>query len=93
MPGGQFINHIGQVRVRLTGTGVMTARLLSLDDVEEIQLADTTMQSASAKFVNLHTNFEQQRARLELKTDTFGAFFLIRQIIFYIKPVGTNYPQ
>lgn len=90
---GQFINHFGQVRMRVTGTGVMSARLLSLDDVQTINLADTTMQASTPKFVNLHTNFEQQRARLELKTTGFGATFLLRQIIFYVKPVGTNYPQ
>lgn len=93
MPGGQFINHFGQVRIRTTGTGVLKSRLISLDDLQEIQLADTTMQSASAKYVNLHTNFEQQKARLELKTTELGDQFLVRQIIFYVKPVGTNYPQ
>lgn len=93
MPGGQFINHFGQVRIRVTGGGVLQARLISLDDLQEIQLADTTLQSASAKYVNLHTNFEQQKARLELKTTELGAEFLVRQIIFYVKPVGTNYPQ
>ena len=93
MPGGQFINHFGQVRIRATGTGVLKSRLISLDDLQEIQLADTTMQSASAKYVNLHTNFEQQKARLELKTTELGDQFLVRQIIFYVKPVGTNYPQ
>lgn len=90
---GQFINHFGQVRMRLTGSGVMEAKLLSLEDVQEIQLANTTMQTGNPKFVNLHTNFEQQRARLKLTTTEFGATFLLRQIIFYIKPVGTNFPQ
>lgn len=91
--GGQFINHFAQIRIRLTGTGVMSARLISLDDVEESILADITMQSTTVRYVNHHANFEQQKARLELKTTEFGAQFLIRQIIFYVKPVGTNYPQ
>lgn len=93
MPGGQFINHIGQVRIRLTGSGVLEAKLKSMDESTEIQLADTTMQSATPKYVNLNTNFEQQKARLELKTTELGAVFLIRQILFYVKPVGTNFPQ
>ena len=90
---GQFINHFGQVRIRVTGSGVMSARLISLSDTADINLANTTMEATTPKFVNLHTNFEQQRARLELKTTEFGATFLIRQIIFYIKPDGTNYQQ
>lgn len=90
---GQFINHFGQIRIRLTGSGVMSGRLISLSDEQEINLPDIQMQASNPKFVNVHVNFEQQRARLELKTTELGAAFLIRQIIFYLKPVGTNYPQ
>jgi hypothetical protein len=93
MPGGQYINHFGQVRMRLLGSGVMSAKLISLSESEETNLADTTMQLTSVRYVNLHANFEQQKAQLELKTTEFGATFQLRQIIFYLKPVGTNYPQ
>lgn len=93
MPGGQYINHFGQVRVRVTGTGVLSGRLLSLDDEHTVNLPDITLQGTTAKFVNSLTNFETQRARLELKTTEFGATFFIRSIILYVKPVGMNYPQ
>jgi hypothetical protein len=90
---GQYINHFGQVRIRVTGSGVLESKLISLDGTTESPLADITMQSATPRFANLHSNFQQQRASLELRTTEFGASFLIRQIIFYLKPVGTNYPQ
>lgn len=93
MPGGQYINHFGQVRIRVTGTGVMEAKLLSLDDVDTKQLADITLPSTTSRYVNQLVNFETQKARLDLRTTEFGATFFVRQIIFYIKPVGTNYPQ
>lgn len=93
MPGGQYINHFGQVRVRVTGTGVMSGRLLSLDDENSVNLPNITLQSTTARYVNALTNFETQKARLELKTTEFGATFFIRSIILYVKPVGMNYPQ
>lgn len=93
MPGGQYINHFGQVRIRVTGSGVMEASLLSLDDVETKQLADITLSATTPRYVNQLVNFETQKARLKLITTELGATFFIRQISIYVKPVGTNYPQ
>jgi hypothetical protein len=93
MPGGQHINHFGTVRIRVTGAGNLKCRLISMDTTTDSQLTDVVMQSQSARYPNQLANFNQQKAQLELKTTELNETFLIRQILVYVKPVASSFPQ
>lgn len=90
---GQFINHFGAVRLRVTGTGTFEMRLISLDDVYDEQLADLTLSASNASFPTQLANFTQPRARLEGTVTVLDSSFVIKEIHIYIKPVFTSYPQ
>lgn len=87
------IVHFGAVRIRVTGTGDLKMKLISLGDVHEKVLADSVMSDPAYKLINVWTNFNQQRARLRVETTEIDEVFSINKIILYVKPVATGYPQ
>jgi len=90
---GQFINHFGAIRLRVTGTGNLKSTLISLDDTIEKDLANLAMSSAPNKFPTILSNFMQMKAQLELKITEINEAFEIREIHIYIKPTYTSFPQ
>jgi dihydrodipicolinate reductase len=93
MPGGQYINHFGAIRLRVTGSGTMEVKLVSMDTTTESILADVTLQTTTPRYVNQLANFNQQKAQLVLGTTELNDYFLLRQIIFYVKPIAESFPQ
>lgn len=87
------IIHYAAVRIRVTGTGILRTKLISLGDVFEKVLANITMVDPAYKLPNVLTNFKQQRARLRVETTAIDEIFLIDKIIIYVRPVATGYPQ
>ena len=93
MAGGQYLNHITAVRLRVTGSGALQSSLLGLDSVETQALTNVTMAATTERYPTLLANFIQQRARYRLEVTGLNEAFLIRQIIIYNKPVASGYPQ
>lgn len=93
MPGGQYINHFGAIRVRVTGTGNLNPKLISLDTTTELDITPIAMTSPNSRYANQLCNFMQQRAQLELKTTEIDEVFYIRQIMIYARPVYSGFPQ
>jgi len=91
--GGENIQHFGSIRIRVTGSGVLRARLLSLDDVRTQTLPTLTMAAATNIQPTILANFTEQRAALELSTTAINEFFRVNRIIVYMKTVATGYPQ
>jgi len=87
------IIHYGAVRIRVTGSGDLKLKLISLGDVHEKVITPIEMEDPTYKLPNQLTNFKQQRARLRLETTEIDEVFLIDKIIIYVKPVATGYPQ
>ncbi len=93
MPGGQYLNHFGAVRLRVTGEGTLQCKLISMDTTTEQQLTNLTLQTTTARYPTQLANFVQQKAQLELSTDELGDFFFLRQLLIYIKPIASSFPQ
>lgn len=93
MSGGQYINHFGGVRIRVTGSGNLIPTLISLDTTTELELSPVAMQATTARYANQLSNFVQQKAQLELKTTQINEIFNLQQILIYIRPMFTSFPQ
>lgn len=93
MPGGQYINHFGAVRMRITGSGSLKCRLISMDTTTEQVLTSLTLQAQNARYPNQLANFNQQKAQIEIKTTELNETFLLRQILIYTKPIFNSFPQ
>lgn len=90
---GQFINHFGTVRLRLTGAGNLQLSLVSLDNVSTQVLTPVVMNSTNERYPNVLCSFMQQKAQLVIETNEIDETFLIKEIIIYTKPVFTGFPQ
>lgn len=94
MPGGGlFINHCVAVRMRLTGSGNLKMRLLSLDEESSYQLPDAVMSPTTQRYPNQLANFSTQRYQLEISTEEIDETFNFHQVIIYNKQIATSYPQ
>lgn len=87
------IIHFGAVRLRVTGTGNLKLRFLSLNEVAERILTPVVMSSTTDKYPNVLANFSKQRAQLEIKTTEIDDVFEIGEVCIYIKPIFASYPQ
>lgn len=92
MAGGQFVNHFGAVRLRVTGSGNLGLSLFSLDDINTQVLIPVAMASTD-RYPNVLANFMTQKAKLVIETNEIDEVFLIREVIIYSKPVFTGFPQ
>lgn len=90
---GQYLNHTTAVRLRITGSGLLHTRLISMDNVADQQLVDLTLESTTDRYKTLLANFTKERAQLEVKIDGLGEHFLCRGLIIFTKPIATGYPQ
>jgi hypothetical protein len=87
-----LIHHFGAVRLRLTGSGNLKMRLLSLDSVITQTLTSLAMSSTTNREPTRLCNFNEQRAQLEVKTTEINETFGISKIVVYIKPVASEFP-
>jgi hypothetical protein len=93
MPGGNFLNHFTSVRLRINGAGSLLMQLESLDNVYNRAITPLTMAGTTERYANQLTNFTQQKSRLVIETNEIDETFFIRQIILYVKPIASGYPQ
>lgn len=93
MAAGNYLYHCVAVRYRVSGDGLFHSELSSLDDVNSQVLTDVSLLPSTERYPNQLANFIEQRMKLEFYVDTEDAYFVLRQIQFFIKPVATGYPQ
>ena len=89
---GENISHFAAIRIRVTGTGFLRMRVLSLDDVKTKTLVPFTLATTSRIIPTRLVNFMEQRASFELKTTEIDERFRINRIIIFTKEVFTSYP-
>lgn len=87
-----LINHFGAVRLRVTGSGSLQMRLLSLDEVKTSTLVPLTMSTTTNREPVRLSNFNEQRAALEIKTTSIDEIFIISKIVIFTKPVAVEFP-
>jgi len=87
------INHYHAVRMRVTGSGLLRMRLLSLDDIDTQTLVPFTMAATTQREPTRLANFKSQQARLEIKTTAMNEIFKIGKIVIFSKPVETEFPS
>jgi len=87
------INHIVAVRLRLNGTGNLKLFLRSNDDVFSQTLVPIVMETLTDRMPNQLANFKSQFIQIEFGTTEINEVFTLGDIIAFIKPVSTGYPQ
>ena len=86
------INHFTSVRMRVVGSGELDMSLLSQDGVRSTTLTPFTMAANTSITPSSLTNFNTQRAQLQLSTDEINEIFRINRIIIYARPTAVDYP-
>lgn len=89
---GEQISHIAAVRMRVTGSGTLRMRLVSLDGTETQELVPFTMQSATNREPLRLANFKQQRCYLRVYTTAIDEVFRINRYILFGKYLWNEYP-
>ena len=93
MPGGLYRNHFNAVRVRALGSGSLDLSLQTLDDLTIVNIEPITLSNAPGRYFNQLVNLTTQKARVHISTNEIDEVFTIRQIIVYVKPIATGFPQ
>jgi len=89
---GEFVSHFAGVRMRINGTGNLTMRLLSFQEVREQVLTPFGMSLTTRVEPLRLANFNEQRAMLEGKTTEIDEYFKINRIVLLAKPIWADYP-
>lgn len=87
------VNHYGSIRLRVKGSGILRSTLYSYDEIYSDPQANLTMNPATATAPTLLSNFTQQEAKLDIRTTGIDETFNISQIVIFIKPVASSFPQ
>lgn len=87
------ILHFNGIKLRVFGLGNLKLTLRSVQNVNEFEMVDHSMVTATNREPFVLANFKEQRAQLEITTDAIGETFTISKIIVFFKPVETGYPQ
>lgn len=90
---GENIVHFTGIRLRVNGTGNLIPTLYSLDNVLTQQLVPYPMLPVTERQLTRLSNFQTQRAALELKTTVMDEVFKINRIIVYAKEVFVEFPS
>ena len=89
----EYTQHYHAIRIRVKGSGNLKLTLYSLDDVKSQTLTPVAMSSSTNIAPTQLADFNQQRARLDIRTTEIDETFTINQINVYIKPIYSSYPQ
>lgn len=89
---GEILHHIHLIRMRVTGSGNLKMRLLSLDAVNAQSLVAFPLAATTNREPTRLCNFTEQRTQLEIKTTEINERFKISKILIFVKPVATEFP-
>lgn len=88
-----LLTHVGMVRLRVTGSGVLRSTLYSLDSINSSVLPTITMAATTNREPTILANFTEQKSQLELQTTAIDETFEISKIVIFTKPVAAEYPR
>lgn len=88
----EFIYHYVAARLRVTGSGNLLMRLISVDAVKEKDFVPLVMQVVTDRNQTKLINFKQETAQLEIKTTEIDEYFEIDKIMIFVKPIASSYP-
>lgn len=89
---GENITHFTAVRMRLQGEGNLDMTLYSTDDVRNEPLVALVMAATTNIQPTRLSNFNEQRASLNVSTDEIDEWFRIHRLMIFVKEFGTSYP-
>lgn len=89
---GQII-HFGAVSFRVKGTGNLFSTFRSLQNADNVILSSVVMQQITDREPTVLSNFNKQRAQLDIRTLVFDEVFQLNKIIIWTKPTATSYPM
>lgn len=90
---GAGINHLNLVRVRVQGSGSLKVKALSYSVAKTHNFTNITMETNPYKIPTSKGNFSKQKIQIEVKTEAINEWFKIGEIIPFIRPSGTSYPN
>lgn len=89
---GENISHFNAVRMRVIGQGSLKLTMHSMQSIRTKQLVDIPMSMQTNKQPIRLANFMEQRAALEISTNSINDYFRINRIIVFSREVFTEYP-
>jgi len=90
---GEQISHFTAVRMRVTGDGLLTMTMYTLNELDPQELLPFTLVEETYREPLRLMNYKHQRVFLEFATnDEINDFFSIGRIILFGKQLWTEYP-
>ena len=89
---GEDILHYAGIRLRLQGAGNLIPTFLNLDDSPIQVLTSINMSALPTREPLRLSNFTGQRVRLKLSTSLIDEKMIVNRIVFFVKPLWTEYP-
>lgn len=86
------ITHFGGIRVRVNGTGSLICKWKGYDDASEYVMRPLPMSPTPGRVLERISNFQSQRAQLELKTEVINEYMRVNRIVLWVKEVASSYP-
>lgn len=89
---GQII-HFGAVSFRVIGSGNLFLTLRSLQNTDNTILTSLVLSTITDREPTVLSNFNKQRAQLDIRTLVIDEVFELDKIIIWTKPVSTSLPM
>jgi hypothetical protein len=86
------ILHFGAVRLRITGTASLQMEMIPYDGQNIKTLKPLQIIQLPGKDLDRLCNVKAQRARLKISTLKINENIRVDKVIFYVKPVASQYP-
>lgn len=90
--GGEYIQHVGAVRLRVDGSGSLNMTLYGINSVDSFPMLPLAMLDPDSMEPTMLTNFRSQRFMFEFGVTEINEYFEISRIVFFIKTSALNYP-
>jgi len=91
--GGNYITHVGAIRIRVSGSGNLRMRVISFGNVRTQVLTNTTMVDPTNILPTRLANFKDQKIQVEIWTTVENEVMQFDSIIPFVKVVASSYPQ
>jgi hypothetical protein len=88
----ESVLHFGAVKLRVEGSGKLTATIFNMDKSQSFTPNDFDLDVIDGTEPLVLTNLNTQRAILRLETNTKDAVFTISRIVLYQKPIWASLP-
>lgn len=87
-----MINHLVGVQYVVTGLGNLKTKVFDMG-TGEVTLAIVPMNEPDARLPFRLANFKRQKMQIEFRTTDIDETFIISEVVAYMKPSATGYPQ